>query len=254
MRIVHTMATMNLAFVRVLFGDQRDKASRVHKILQDIKAAAQHQHWLPNTVTYVFGAENYEIVRKYGFAARLLDERPRVAGDVPGKPSKRCPWEHKPLGWAAALQEFDEIVALDWDIRPLEKIPLDSVFGELNKKSFLQANLLQYRRIKALYRRKMAGSIPDPAVRKIPSAAFVYLRGDDGRHAVQRTLSLMEQNYNLTEEQAMAIFVDELYGGWKGIDHWWTHHEPFCCRIPRHYEAVSRLGTVQRNKRYLFSY
>ncbi len=244
---------MKRAIVYVLFGDQSDPNSRVHKILRKVSKASQWKGSLGHPIVFVFGEENLTAVQSQGFEARLVDARPLVPHN--SDPEIRCStWIHKPLGWSAALQEFDELIALDWDIRPARRIELDNLFGRLGEKSFLQANLLQYRHVKALYRKQMIGSISNPAIRAIPSAAFVYLRGHDGQHAIERILHLMERFPSMTEEQAMARFVDELYGGWKGIENWWQHHEPYCCGMPQQREAVSTGGRTPREKEHLFLY
>lgn len=204
---------------------------------------------MPNSVAYVFGKENYSDLCRWGYDARLLDERPLV----PTAQFQNHLLKHKPLGWQATLQEFDEIIALDWDIRPAKQIDLEALFTKLREKSFLQANLLQYRRIKVKYRRSMAGSVPNAPIRQIPSGAFVYLRGEDGRHSVRRVLQIMDEKHHFTEEHAMAFFLDNLYGGWKGAEHWWELHEPFCCRL-RRMEAITEGGKRPRPKEPLFHY
>ena len=241
------MPRKRTAIVRILFGNPDYLGGRVEKILTEVAAAAQWRDLMPKTVAYVFGRENYNLVRNAGLTARLVDDRPVVTQDF-------SPWYHKPLGWRAAQSEFNTIVALDWDIRPLVPINQRRLFRNLAAKSFLQANLNRYMNIKARYRRRMAGSIRPVSTRMIPSAAFVYLRGADGRHAVERILEIMEASAGASEEQAMAQFVDQLYGGWKGVEHWSQYHEPFCCRLPRLREAVSDGGPPARKKVHWFTY
>lgn len=239
-----SMPSKRRAFVRVLWGDAKVADSRVHKVREDIKRAAAKPHQIP-AMTYVYGRDNYEFVVAHGFEARLVSSDCSPWGT--GSPSQKG-WRTKVESIRVALREFDEVVFLDWDIWANRQIDQPAIFNRLATKASFQANLFQYRRRQVKWRRRIDGVEPSP--RKVPSAAFVYCREP---FIIQRICEIMDERKEFTEEQAMAFFIDDLYGGWKGVENYLIHHEPFCCHVKN--SAISpEFSKYIEEKEYWFSY
>lgn len=227
------------AFIRVLWGTgTNEQGSRHPKILWDVnryqcspEAASKN----PPVMCYVFGRENYEFLRSRTFHCKLLSEHPRpcAGNDDPADHA----WNHKIIAWQAALADFPGgIVHLDWDIMPLERIRQNYVFDRLAAKGDFGANLIQYKQVVSPWRRKYDR-------RKKPSAAFVWLANaavaDGIAAAFRETCSFLKCG---TEEAAMAWFLDQRNGGWRGLQYWCDHYETFCAVMRKAWGVPVEMG------------
>jgi hypothetical protein len=68
------------------------------------------------------------------------------------------------------MQEFDEVVFLDWDCTECRPLP-GNFWERLAEKSEIQAVLRQYRRKKVMWRKEHQ--------RKLPEASFVYINNKE---------------------------------------------------------------------------
>ena len=202
---------MKRSFVRGLWGiydNDRRYYKRRAKMDDDIKFL-KHLKYSQPFVTYVFGKENYKFLVDQGFECKLIDDKP-ILWDMDTEQ-----FRHKLEIFNAAMEDYDEIVFLDWDTVPIKQLPLD--FWEvLGQKDDFQAILRMYHRTKAQWRKGDR--------RKIPCASFVYICNKDVPKDLIREWE--ENRRPWSEEVIMARYTDKRVGGWKGIDTYWDHFEP----------------------------
>jgi hypothetical protein len=218
------------AFIRVLWGAMvlESRCSKVRRDAIEIQKAPHVVERSPPVMNYVFGQENYDFLVSHGFHCVLMSRHPRPhAGNDDGGDHA---WIHKSQGWLAATEDFEEVISMDWDTIPLEKISTPYVFNKLRAKSDFGAHLLQYKHMVAPWR---GGRIE----RKLkPSACFVYLGNHGvakGIHEAMRYLQNVMREPSGTEEAGMAMYYDNRYGGFQGRDHWVEKHETFCSICPK---------------------
>lgn len=115
-----------------------------------------------------------------------------------------------------ALQTERAVVWLDWDATQLRPLPAD-FWGRLQARAPLQTRIRQYHRRKCLWRRSHQ--------RSLCGGAFIYCRD---RRLILRTIDAMreQQLRGWDDEIAMAHTIDQLYGGWQGLEHYHAHHDP----------------------------
>lgn len=228
---------MKRSFVRALWGNCCFDPSDIKKtILQDIENIQNNQYNEP-FVVYAMGKKNYEFISNKGFNCILMDTLP-VRYDM-----AKYLWRHKLDVLKRAMEDFDEIVFMDWDCKPTKKIPVD--FWEImRKKAPFQANLMQYRTKRCLWRRNDC--------RKTCNGGFVYIRDKNipdcfiANHNLfidwaesqkikraRRGLDLRfrEKALIYDDEPSMSKFVDDYYGDWPGLDKYWELFEPEFCNI-----------------------
>ncbi|MFA5314301.1 MAG: hypothetical protein WC375_13455 [Methanomassiliicoccales archaeon] len=204
---------MSKMFVRALWGIHDHQNRRLYtrrtKLDDDI-TLLQHAKYNEPFVVYVFGTENAEYMKKLGFQYRLLDPNP-IVWDMDTQQ-----FRHKLEVLKAAMEEFDEIMFLDWDQLPIK--PLPPTFWEtLKKKSDIQAVLRIYHRTKVSWR--------NTDRRKIPCGSFLYI---GNKSIPSELINIWENQLNKcwSEEVVIAKYIDNLSGGWKGLDYYWDHFEP----------------------------
>lgn len=230
---------MKTAFVRALWGDRLIPRSVV-KIRADVTEALNQPLQIP-FVTYSFGRENTELLRSCGIDARQISEcgivnffgakrrspspRPRF---VKGRYEGPSPiynwgvsmWRHKLVAIAAALEEFDQVVWLDWDCRLLKRLPVD-FWRRIGQGAEVQSSLRQYRRVKCPWR--------STGRRIVPGGAFLAVRG---RKAIERLLSIQQEHPTWDDEVTAAYHADWLQGGWRGeAAYVAAGFEPYCYLI-----------------------
>lgn len=205
-------------FVRALWGIYEHSGRRFFKrrgkLDNDIKLAQACPYAEPFR-TYVFGEDNYKFLVDKGFNCKLVDKKP-IVWDMNKKQ-----FRHKLEVFKCGMEDYNEIVFLDWDCFPIKPLP-DNFWEVLGKKEPIQAILRMYHRRKAYWR----GGVD---VRKIPCASFVYIRDKEV------TLDLIKMweklNRPWSEEVVLARYMDERIGGWKGMDKYWEFYEPDFFRL-----------------------
>jgi hypothetical protein len=201
---------MKRSFIRGIFG-VKDDDRRFHKcrnqIDKDIEYCLHNAYDLP-FVAYVFGEDNYKQLIDMGVNAVLVDKRP-IVWDLDSQMMR-----HKLEFFKAGMEEFDEVIFLDWDVLPIKKIP-DNIWDSLGSKAPLQAILRRYKRNKATWR--------DADKNIIPCAAFVYIREKSIANGMIDTWRDMGRPWS--EEIVLAKYTDDMDGGWKGMDYYWNRFE-----------------------------
>lgn len=233
---------MKRAFVRALWGtflDINDSTNpRPSKTLDDIKAQVDPKYKHP-FVVYTFGRKNHDYLISMGFDSKLVSEAYQL-WDM-----KTELYRHKLEVFKYAMQDYDEIVYLDWDCVAIQPI-VEDFWDRLGKRESFQANLFQYLTKKCLWRREDQ--------RKVCNGGFVYMRDKsipdqliknwDGfkewsiiqkqkRLAKGSDLRFREKCLTFDDEPAMSKYVDDVSGGWKGSADYFYKFEPNVCVLGR---------------------
>ena len=221
---------MKRGFVRVLFGENVDYGPgalqkrdvgivRCRGLLEVDLKLLTHLKYDPPFVLYIYGQDNYDQCMKMGFDCRLVSPNP-AEWDINTKG-----FRHKLGGLQEAMKEFDEIIFLDLDTIPQKAVP-ETIWEDSYKKAPIQASLRMYKRIKATWRRTHR--------RTIPTAAYIYIRD---KAIPQGIIDSWEATGEpLSEEIALAHYIDQISGGWKGLDHYWDNYEPEFFNLERSLE------------------
>jgi len=217
---------MKRGFVRALWGIHEHEGRRFYKRRtkqdDDIRLMMKNPY-VPESKVYVFGEDNYAMTQELGMDAVLVDKRP-IIWDMDTEQ-----FRHKLEVFNRAMEDFDEIVFLDWDTIPIKPIP-DNFWDVLGEKDAIQANLIQYRRRKAVWRGRTDS-------RKLSCAAFVYCRDKKITEGMIETWEELGRPWS--EELVMARHIDKINGGWQGKEYYWDHHEPHWFSMPQIYWSYS---------------
>jgi hypothetical protein len=226
---------MKRSFIRVLWGDadldinnteyishvkregiympNEHNLLRRKKIAGNIKRAMAVKH-IESFVVYAFGKNNKKCMDDIGVPCVLVDNEPyrhRVFG-------------HKIEAIKWAMEDYDEIVLMDWDTKPAKKLPIN-FWDELNKKEVFQASLWKHRTPKINHRDTLNAN------QITPGGGFIYVRDKD---VPSKLIDFYQNAPNKWSEQpAYALLTDEMMGGWKGIDAYWKLFEPECYRTKK---------------------
>lgn len=208
----------NRKFIRTLWGIHDHQGRRLYKrrtkIDKDIELMKMAKYNKP-FVTYVFGDDNYKFLVDNGFECVLVDKKP-IVWDIDTQA-----FRHKLEALKCGIQQYNEIVLLDWDTFPIKPLPAN-FWGALRRKAPIQAILRIYARRKAYWRAKEG--------RQIPCASFVYLRSKEIAEGLIQTWEKM--NRPLSEEIVMAKYMDEMMGGWEGVAKYEKLFEPDFFYLP----------------------
>lgn len=199
---------MKRAIVRVLWG-QYDKSDRILRRKRRVDGnivTLLKSPFNSEFVTYIYGKDNYNDLLDIGLENLiLLDDKPHIFDSIKEQ------FRHKLEILKVAMQEYDEIVYLDFDAIPCK--PFDGFWDSIDKSRPFQANLCQYRRIRAPWRNKID-------VRKIPNCGAMYL----GNKSVAMDLIKWWEDPRHTDkkscEPSTALWLDDINGGWIGCDKW----------------------------------
>jgi len=223
---------MKRNFIRALWGNvAQHRNGKIQKEILNTKESFPF-------VIYTFGTENHKWLIDHGFTSRLVSDE-AIKWDL-----ETMMYRHKLEVFKYALEDFDEIVFLDWDCCQVK--PYYDVWETLNKKESFQANLFQYRTKKCLWRDK------DP--RKVTNGGFVYIRDksipdiiiklweelriwvlnkEKERRSRGLELRFREQSLIYDDEPAMSKYIDLFCGEWCGADKYWNLFEPEVCNLSR---------------------
>jgi hypothetical protein len=208
---------MKRAFIRGLWGiysNENSVVERRYKMDTDIKQTLKNKN-SPPSVAYVFGKENYDHLKSLGVEdVKLLDESPN-----PHNLTKNQ-YRHKLDILKIALEDYDEIVYIDWDCQAKKPLP-DDFWQTMGKKEYCQANLQQYKRKKCFWRGKRD-------VRKLPNAGFLYITD---KSFPDEIIKCWEANPGNSAEPPLARAMDYRSDGWVGTDKYWELFEPEFCNL-----------------------
>ena len=194
-----------------IYDDSDRMSARRYRMDGDMKRLNKNLFNEP-FVTYVYGEENFNMLSK-NFNCVLMDKEP-FAFDL-----QKEQYRHKLEILLRCMEDFDEIVFLDWDCVPTKKLPTD-FWETLGKKEKIQANLQQYHTRKCYWRKN--------DWRKLSNAGFVYIRD---KSIPQVIIDNWNRLPGPSAEPALSKCIDDIGGGWQGIDYYWTHFEPDFCNI-----------------------
>jgi hypothetical protein len=208
---------MKRAFIRGLWGvysNENNVIERRYKMDADVKQTLENKH-SPPSVTYVFGEENYNHLKDLGVEdLKLVDKNPDRYDLSENQ------YRHKLDILKIALEDYDEILFIDWDCQAKKPLPND--FWEvMGKKEYCQANLQQYKRKKCFWRGKHD-------TRKLPNAGFLYIRD---KTFPDEIIKCWEANKGNSAEPPLARAMDDRSGGWVGKEKYWELYEPEFCNL-----------------------
>ena len=209
------MSEVKRGFIRGLWGIYEHEGRRLYKrrgkIDHDIRLCMHNKNNEPFRV-YVFGEDNYKYLVDLGFDCKLVDKKP-ILWDMDTQQ-----YRHKLEVFYQGLQEFDEVVFLDWDCQPIKPLP-DNFWEVLGQKAPIQGALNIYHRRKAHWRKQDQ--------RKVPCAEFIYLRG---KEVGDDLVDLWENTGRpWSEEVVMARYIDNLVNDDTralDLDKYWELYEP----------------------------
>lgn len=229
---------MKKGFVRILFGEFSDKwipenhgnVSNKHRHVISRTKTQKEIEWVVSPknnkpkidfVTYVFGKENQKILDNLGLKTVLVHDEPYMWW-----PEHRRIWWHKLHVYRFIAQEnnYDEFVYIDWDCC-LQKPLFDDFWERLGKKESFQANLMSYRQTIL----KDDINRINKTTNIVPNGGFVYIR-DKG--IPDKIWSFADVGANRwLDEAAYARYLDDLMGGWCGVEKYWKLFEPEVCAL-----------------------
>jgi len=215
--------TNKRVFIRALWG-VFDEAHRITRRRfqtdSDIGKLIKSNYNEP-FISYTFGKENHDFLLKCGFNSILIHDEPFKWDLV------KYQYRHKLEILKYAMEEdgYDEIVHLDWDCFPTRKL-IPDFWDTFGKKEIVQANLQKYRASKCYWRK-------DRATQKyLPNGGYFYIRDKSIPSRLIKIWEGMKKNKQ-SAEPAMAKLMDEIGGGWQGIEHYWDHFEVETCNLKR---------------------
>jgi hypothetical protein len=231
------MSDIKRAFIRGIWGIYDiDKTlgrpySRRTKIDNDIRLAKLNPYAPPCKV-YIFGEDNFKIMTDKGFDTVLIDKKP-ICWDM-----VKEQYRHKIEIWKAGLQDFDEVVFLDWDCVPCASIPSD-FWDVLSGGQKIKTTIFQY------VKKRIFTRVGDE--RKLSSSTFVYIRGKEVVDEIIKTWERIGRPWQ--EEVALSQYIDDLNGGWKGIEDYrikfeQPYHTLFYWYIPEYYRDVVAKNSI----------
>jgi len=191
--------------------------NRKFRVDSNIQTIAKNKFNAP-FVTYVWGKDNYEGLKSLGFDCVLLHPEPFQWDLI------KFQYRHKleALRYAMEVEKCDELLHVDWDCIPKKKAD-ENMWNLLGKKESFQANLITYRHVKAKWRKK---DNDGRGIRTIPNGGCVYIRD---KTIPFKLIEIWETMKGPSAEPPMAKYLDDITGGWCGIEKYWDLFEiPIC--------------------------
>lgn len=217
---------MSHSFIRTLWGVRDDThrlLARRRLIDLEIERIYTCQYGQPFK-TYIFGEENYNKL-KDRFDCVLVDKNP-----TPYDPIKYM-YRNKMELIKIAMQDYDEIVYMDWDCVPIKALPND-FWTEQSKKKSIQGCLETYHRIKCWWRKDMR--------RTVINGGYLYIRD---KNIPDMAIACWNKWQQDNDEPGWMRMIDEIEGGWKGIEYFWDNYETPYCNLYRKSAFGDRIKT-----------
>jgi len=184
-------------------------SNRMSKIHRNIRSYVK-QGYKDQSTVYVFGKENQEYVNKLGLKSVLIQDDPYKYHPTRGI------YMHKLLAYQYIMEDFDEVVLLDFDMLLESCLPND-FWKVLNQRESFQASLHGYRTKRIKHREGKEN-------KWIPAGALVYMRD---KSIPEKLIRLNTEGVNKWScEPAFAYLTDEMTDGWKGLQTYWELFEP----------------------------
>jgi len=229
---------MKRAFIRGLWGiysKKDDLIKRRYKMDYDVKNTVRNK-FSPPSVTYVYGQENFDHLKSLGVEDLKLVSKDPFAFNL-----SKHQYRHKLEIYKMAMEEYDEIIYIDWDCAAKRKLPND-LWDQMGKKDYCQANLQQYKRIQCRWRK-------GKDTRKLPNGGFLYIRD---KKFPDEIIDCWENKVKgNSDEPAIARAMDIRSGGWMGPEKYWELHEPIYCNLWS-FSAFNKAYLKQKKKNLCF--
>ena len=234
---------MKRALIRVLYGEPKNVAhdhcecrSRIDKDIRSVINRKGDEDF----VVYCFGEANYKFVKDLGHKNVVLaDKNVWIDGEVPFS------FLNKIHAWEYALQDYDEIVYLDWDTIQIKPFPPD-FWDILASKESIQSCLARYHKGVLSWRRYR----PDRANKLVSSGCFVYIRDKEipGKLLKLADDPLFNENIyypkkrripgiispkQWSDEIYISKYTDSICGGWDGVEKYFKLFEPKWCLVEK---------------------
>lgn len=167
---------------------------------------------------YAYGEENYDALEGYLPMHELELASPDPIVNWDGAPERNpedrntvnwgvSMWRHKLDAMRRALTEAPQVIWLDWDVHQIADLPPD-FWSRLADGPPFGACLRYYKRPQTWWR-------PRGQQKAVPHGAWVYVR----QEALDGILKAHEEHTpKSTDEIAYARWLDEVHGGWIGVD------------------------------------
>jgi len=191
------------------FDPENKMLVRRKKIETDIRKCMEQEFTVPFT-SYTFGEANHRGLLARGISSVLLHSEPYKYHPTRGI------YKHKLEAYVRLMDDFDEVVFLDWDTYLIKPLP-DDFWEVLNEKDVFQASLLRYRTPRISHRDGLQN-------KTIPAGAFVYMRGKEVAVRLWELNKVCPNKWSC--ETAFAFLTDEITDGWKGLEEYWKRFEP----------------------------
>jgi len=224
---------MSSAFITGLFGSE--VSPLYPKAAIDAKRTIQNNYHPPGMKYYVFGRNNYDLLKSVGQEATLLDENPlRNWLNMPLDPQP-CGqifhglrmWIHKLDIIYRALDEYDEVTWLDFDVIPTAAGVPEDYWDRMRKGQEFQMSMVRLKQPVCSWRR-------DPVFgdgsHYRPHGGFLYCRN---KAIMWQLMILCLVTPSFSDEDVAGIWCDmqigpvtpETVGTWKQLG-----YEPYCYR------------------------
>lgn len=228
---------MKRGFVRFVWGDCSQNGLRNGKLKRDIEIALTNDSF--EYCVYVLGKDNFSLLKNKGLNCILVDEKDVIFN------IEKQQYAHKLYLLKCAIEDYDEMIYLDWDCLSCNKIN-DGIWTVLNKKESFQANLYLYKNKKCLWRKD------NNEKRKVCNGGFLYFRNKkipqkivdnyndllremlifkEKRVKCGKDLRFREKCIIYDDEPSISKYVDDYLGGWKGDDVYFNLFEPDICNL-----------------------
>lgn len=215
----------NHAFIRGLWGEL--DGPRYNKIFKDVERAIEIDKNL-DTVTYVMGQKNYDYLTSNGLNCVLLNKNPVGY--------HKYMWRHKLDIYAAAMSDFNEIIYLDWDCNLINTIP-PNFWNTLELKEPIQG---------CLYKWSSGKPCPWRKEKYLINNGFLYFCDKSIPQDIIKLYDSLphEHKWRKNDEFVTSYYIDNLTGGWKGLDYWLQHYEPTCCYYSKGIFKKSKVNPI----------
>jgi hypothetical protein len=172
-------------------------------------------------IVYTYGKENHKFLMKTGFRSILIHDEPFKWDLI------KFQYRHKLELFKYAIEEdkYDEYVFLDWDCFPTKRLFPD-YWKELGKREVFQANLTRYKASKCYWREDRDSR------HYLPNAGYVYIRDKSLPDKFIEAWGEMKKNKQ-SAEPPLAKVIDDMSGGWQGLDYYLNRFEPVECKLKR---------------------
>ncbi len=248
-------------FIRGLWGD--DKVGTWSKALADVSINLNNNGHPHPIQTFVYGDVNFKFLSWLRARPVMMskeavcswgrsEDRDPSAYSTARRPSRRdgnlnwgvTVWRHKLAIIRHAIEQFGEVVWLDWDCWRLRDLPAN--FWELLQwgRPF-QASLLKFRR------RVLPWMNDDYQSNFTPHGAFIYCRDAS---IIDQMIALSDEFPTYIDEALFIKWIERVWGEWTmiGPDRWVSdRYEPFTnCYGNRFQHRRSAEPLFREGKRY----